>query len=54
MQILHVLSQFEVTGAEAYAVTLGNAQLSAGHETVLVSDTLHLPFSGTYILHPIG
>lgn len=54
MKILHVLSQFEVTGAEAYAVTLGDAQLSAGHEVVLVSDTLHLPFRGTYIAHPIG
>ena len=54
MNILHVLSQFEVTGAEAYAVTLIDEQLRAGHLATVVSDTLTLPTRATYIQVPIG
>jgi peptidoglycan/xylan/chitin deacetylase (PgdA/CDA1 family) len=54
MNILHVLSQFEVTGAEVYAVTLANAQRLRGHTIILVSDTLNVPYDGTYIRHSIG
>jgi peptidoglycan/xylan/chitin deacetylase (PgdA/CDA1 family) len=54
MNILHVLSQFEVTGAEVYAVTVAMAQRRHGHSVTLVSDNLHIPFDGTYIPQPIG
>ena len=54
MNILHVLSQFEVTGAEVYAVTLAHAQQADGHSVTLISDTLHIPFGGRYIAQPIG
>jgi len=54
MNILHVLSQFEVTGAEVYAVTLASAQRRLGHSVTLVSDTLHIPFEGDFIAQAIG
>jgi len=54
MNILHVLSQFEVTGAEVYAVTLASAQRRLGHSVILVSDTLHIPFKGDFIAQAIG
>jgi peptidoglycan/xylan/chitin deacetylase (PgdA/CDA1 family)/glycosyltransferase involved in cell wall biosynthesis len=54
MNILHVLSQFEVTGAEVYAVTLASAQRRLGHSVTLVSDTLHIPFEGGFIAQAIG
>lgn len=54
MNILHVLSQFEVTGAEIYAVTLAHAQLRRGHQPVIVSDTLSTPSEVPYIQLPVG
>jgi peptidoglycan/xylan/chitin deacetylase (PgdA/CDA1 family) len=54
MNILHVLSQFEVTGAEVYAVTLASAQQRRGDSVTLVSDTLHFPFHGNFVSQPIG
>ena len=54
MNILHVLSQFEVTGAEVYAVTLASAQRRHGHSVTLISDTLHFPYDGSFISQPIG
>ena len=54
MNILHVLSQFEVTGAEVYAVTLASAQQRRGDSVTLVSDTLHVPFNGNFVSQPIG
>jgi len=54
MNILHVLSQFEVTGAEVYAVTLASAQKRSGHSVTLVSDNLHIPFEGAFVSQPIG
>jgi len=54
MNILHVLSQFEVTGAEIYAVTVASAQRRHGHTVTIVSDKLHIPFDGIFISRPIG
>jgi len=54
MNFLHVLSQFEVTGAEAYAASLIEEQVKHRHTVVLVSDTLTLPIQCTYIQMPIG
>lgn len=54
MNILHVLSQFEVTGAEVYAVTLAHAQLRRGHNPIIVSDTLSTPTEIPYIQVPVG
>ena len=54
MNILHVLSQFEVTGAEVYAVTVASAQRRYGHTVTIVSDKLHIPFDGIFISQPIG
>ncbi len=54
MKILHVLSQFEVTGAESYAASLIEAQAARGHETIIASDTFTLPTQATYIPLPIG
>ena len=54
MNILHVLSQFEVTGAEVYAVTLAHAQLRRGHRPIIVSDTLSTPTEIPYIQVPVG
>ena len=54
MNILHVLSQFEVTGAEVYAVTVASAQRRHGHTVSIVSDKLHIPFDGIFIPQPIS
>ena len=54
MNILHVLSQFEVTGAEVYATTLASAQRNHGHAVTLISDTLHFPYEGSVIPQSIG
>ena len=54
MKILHVLSQFEVTGAEAYAAALIGEQVRAGHSAIVVSDTFTLPVNALYTPMPIG
>ena len=54
MNILHVLSQFEVTGAEVYAASLVSEQLRQGHTAYIVSDTFSTPTQGIYIPMPIG
>ncbi len=54
MKILHVLSQFEVTGAEVYAAELAHRQTEKGHDIVIVSDTLTLKVPGKYLPFPIG
>jgi peptidoglycan/xylan/chitin deacetylase (PgdA/CDA1 family)/glycosyltransferase involved in cell wall biosynthesis len=54
MRILHVLSQFEVTGAEAYAASLIEGQIADGHRVIVVSDTFTFPTQATYISLPIG
>ncbi len=54
MNILHVLSQFEVTGAEAYVASLVSEQGKQGHRLFVVSDTLTLPMQAVCVTHPIG
>lgn len=49
MKILHLLSQTELTGSEAYAQTLCLEQAKAGHQIFVISDHLHLPFPGLYL-----
>lgn len=43
------LSQLEVTGAEVYAVTIGNELSKRGHNVICASDTLSKPILGKYI-----
>ena len=54
MNILHVLSQFEVTGAEAYAIALIEEQARQHHAVFLASDTLTLSTPAEYRQMPIG
>ncbi len=54
MNILHLLSQFEVTGAETFAATLANEQILHGHSVTIVSDTFHTPTTATIISLPLG
>jgi peptidoglycan/xylan/chitin deacetylase (PgdA/CDA1 family)/glycosyltransferase involved in cell wall biosynthesis len=54
MKILHVLSQFEVTGAEAYAAALIDEQVRSGHSVIVLSDTFTLPVNARYIPMSIG
>ena len=54
MNILHVLSQHEVTGAERYGSSLIRRQALDGHRVVVVSDTLHTPVEAEYLPMPIG
>lgn len=54
MNILQVLSQFEVTGAETFAATLADAQIAAGHTVYIISDNFYTSTKATVISHPIG
>ena len=54
MNILHVLSQHEVTGAETYAAALIARQADEGHRVLVVSDTLATPVAAEYVPMPIG
>jgi len=54
VNILHVLSQHEVTGAETYAAALIARQARDGHRVVVVSDTLSTPVEALYLPMPIG
>ncbi len=53
MNILHLLSQTHLTGAEVYAATLCKYQLRDGHRCFIVSDTLHVVSAAIYIAMPI-
>lgn len=48
MKVLQILSQMELTGAEAYAVSLSEWLLTEGHDVHLVSNKIHLPFRGHF------
>ncbi|AEY00402.1 hypothetical protein GU3_03225 [Oceanimonas sp. GK1] len=48
MNILMALSQLEVTGAEVYATTVGDALTARGHRVFYVSDTLTKPHRGAF------
>ncbi len=49
MNILMALSQLEVTGAEVYAVEIGETLIDRGHNLFFVSDTLTKKIRGKYI-----
>lgn len=49
MRVLHILSQIEMTGAEAYVVTLSEWLIAQGCDVTLVSDKLHLVSSARFI-----
>ncbi|MNS59793.1 Polysaccharide deacetylase [compost metagenome] len=53
MNILHILSQIQPTGAEAYALTLSDWQTAQGHKVTLISNQLHLPNKHTFISREI-
>ena len=42
MNILHLLSQTHLTGAEVYSVTLAHEQLESGHHVIQVSNAFHM------------
>lgn len=54
MNILQVLSQFEVTGAETFAATLADTQIANGHTVFIISDNFFTPTKATVVRHPIG
>ena len=54
MNILHVLSQHEVTGAETYAAVLADNQVGAGHNVWIVSDTFRIRTAAQVQSLPIG
>ena len=49
MKILHLLSQTHLTGPEVYAALLIRCQTEAGHECLIVSDTLTVKTQASYI-----
>lgn len=54
MNILQVLSQYEVTGAETFAATLSDELIKQGHTVFIVSDTFRTPTKAEIIIHPVG
>jgi peptidoglycan/xylan/chitin deacetylase (PgdA/CDA1 family) len=48
-----LLSQAYLTGAEAYAVTLSEELIKRGHKAYIMSDTLTLPTSATFVSVPL-
>lgn len=54
MNIVQVLSQFEVTGAETFAAALADAQIAEGHSVYILSDNFYTPTKAKVISHPIG
>ncbi len=54
MNILQVLSQFEVTGAETFAATLADTQIVNGHNVYIISDNFYTKTNAKVILYPIG
>jgi len=54
MNILHILSQTVVTGAETYAASLANYQIRQGHNVFIISDTFATPTKASVIHQPIA
>lgn len=54
MNILMVLSQVEVTGAEVYAASISDKLIDKGHNVFIVSDTLTVPTRAKYIPVPLN
>lgn len=53
MRILHLLSQKQPTGAERYALTLGQWQLENDNSVFLISDQIHFDTKIPYTLMPV-
>lgn len=53
MNVLQLLSQISVTGAESYAITLGEWLTSQGHQVSVISNTLNLPTKLPFISREI-
>jgi len=49
MRVLHLLSQLELTGAEAYAITLAEKQIDMGYDVYIMSDTINSKTRAKYI-----
>jgi peptidoglycan/xylan/chitin deacetylase (PgdA/CDA1 family)/glycosyltransferase involved in cell wall biosynthesis len=54
VNILHVLSQQEVTGAETSAAAMVARQVRRGHRVLVVSDTFRTPVEAEVVAMPIG
>jgi glycosyltransferase involved in cell wall biosynthesis len=54
MNILQVLSQYEVTGAETFAATLSDVLIEQGHAVTIISDTFRTPTKAEIVIHPVG
>jgi peptidoglycan/xylan/chitin deacetylase (PgdA/CDA1 family) len=54
LNVLHVLSQYELTGAETYAVSLAEYQKSQGYSVWFVSDLLSTPTEIALLNAPIS
>jgi peptidoglycan/xylan/chitin deacetylase (PgdA/CDA1 family)/glycosyltransferase involved in cell wall biosynthesis len=54
MNILMVLSQVEVTGAEVYAATISDKLIRKGHKVFIVSDTLTVSTKAKYYPLPLN
>ena len=53
MNIVHLLSQKYLTGAEVYAARLAEQQIASGDNAIIVSDTINTPTSVQFIPMPI-
>lgn len=49
MKVLHLLSQVELTGAEAYAIDLSEELIQHGHTCYIVSDKIHKKTKAQFI-----
>ncbi|MCS7005877.1 MAG: polysaccharide deacetylase family protein [Cytophagales bacterium] len=54
MNILHVLSQTTLTGAETYVATLADFQIQQGNRVFIVSDTFITPTKASIVHQPIA
>ncbi len=53
MRVLHILSQIEMTGAEAYALNLTEWLLAQNNQVTLISNALHIPTKAQFIARDI-
>lgn len=54
MRILHLLSQLQPTGAEAYACLLAKKQMQSDHTVFMASDNYHFPTDATKFQIALG
>ena len=53
LNILHLMSQHQLTGAEVYAIYLGERQSKDGHKVCLISDQIHLKTKLNFTAMPL-